>query len=379
MILYISNATDYSIYNELFSTGQIYPGYQVQKFNNNIINGLSRFDSVAALSALHYKNQHSRIEETHDNIRYICIANKTGVLHKIGNVIGLHKEGTKIIKDHRPKYILCDAIASSPCYVSKFLAKKFHIPVIGIITDLPGMLGDNKKLERGIKHLQNFDGYVLLTEQMNAVVNPHQKPYMVMEGLCSPNIDYKKIQKHIPRIVMYTGSLWKKDAGIEYFIEGFIQANIENCELHFYGTGELVDWIKQISGEHPQVKYMGCVSNEEIVRKQKEATLLVNPRPSNEEFCRFSFPSKTIEYMSSGTPVLMTRLPGVPKEYFDYVYIIDTETVKGVGETLKAIFALDQEELEKKGKIAFDFVATHKNCVAQTKRINDFCSRQISI
>ena len=128
MILYISNATDYGIYNELFLTGQIYPGYQVQKFNNNIINGLSHFDSVTALSTLHYKNKHSRIDETHSEIRYVCIANKTGLLHKLGNVLGLYTEGVKIIKETRPKYILCDAIAVSPCYVSKLLATNlaFH-------------------------------------------------------------------------------------------------------------------------------------------------------------------------------------------------------------------------------------------------------------
>ena len=57
---------------------------------------------------------------------------------------------------------------------------------------------------------------------------------------------------------------------------------------------------------------MGCVTNDEIVRLQCEATLLVNPRPSDKEFCKYSFPSKTIEYMASGTPVLMTKLPGVP-------------------------------------------------------------------
>ena len=237
------------------------------------------------------------------------------------------------------------------------------------------MLGNNKKRDRGIKRLQKFDGYVLLTEQMNSVVNPLHKPYIVMEGLCAPDINYKENIKSTPRIVMYTGSLWKKDAGIEYFTEGFIQANIENCELHFYGTGEQVDWIEHISSKYPQVKYKGCVSNEEIVRKQKEATLLVNPRPSNEEFCQFSFPSKTIEYMASGTPVLMTRLPGVPKEYFDYVYTIDIETAEGACEALKTIFSLDRELLEKKGKNALKFVMSNKNCITQSQKIHNFCSQ----
>lgn len=373
MILYISNATDYGIYNDLFSKDQIHPGYQVQKFNNNIIRGLSQFDSVVALSALHFKVGHERIDETIDNVRYVCIQNRQGTLHKFWNIFGLYSEGVKIVRANRPRYVLCDAISSSPCFVSQLLAKRFGIPQIGIITDLPGMLGSNKDPNLGIGRLQKFDGYILLTEQMNEYVNPRQKPYMIMEGLCAPNIQHEKTKKAEPRIIMYTGSLWKNNAGIEYFTEGFIKANLPNCELHFYGTGEQVEWLEQISKMHSQVKYKGCVSNEEIVRLQKEATLLVNPRPSKEEFCKFSFPSKTIEYMASGTPVLMTRLPGVPSTYFDYVYTIDNENDNGVCDILQSIFSQKMDSLVEKGNNAAKFVINNKSCIAQTQAMNNFC------
>lgn len=373
LILYISYATAYPIYNRLFKDGKIKTGYQMQKFNSNLITGLSNYDKVISLSVLPYAQvKADRIEEDIEGIKYIGIRNCVGAIHKFSNPTFLYIEGTRIIKKYKPDYIVCDAIATSPCIISKLLGKRFHIPVVGIITDLPGMcVSTNKTISKNVRRMQGFDAYILLTEQMNEVVNPLGKPYMVMEGLCSSTIPELR-EKNKKRILMYAGSLWEHDAGIEYFVNGFIKANLDNAELHLYGTGTLVPWIEEISKKYPAVKYMGCVTNDEIVKLQCEATLLVNPRPSDEEFCKYSFPSKTIEYMLSGTPVLMTRLPGVPKEYLEHVYTIDEENEDAVFETLKTIFNKDNDELVEFGLSGRNFVLTNKNCFRQCEKIHVF-------
>lgn len=373
MILYMSNATAYPIYDKLFRDGMIKSGYQMQKFNHNLIEGLGKLTEVISLSALPYVNKRAnRIDETLDGIKYIGIKNNTGSIHKFSNLVFLYREGTAIIKKYRPKCIICDAIALSPCVISKLLGKKFNIPVIGIITDLPGMLGvENKAMQKTVKRMQNFDGYILLTEQMNEIVNPNHKPYIIMEGLCASKLP-ELYQGEKRKIILYSGSLWKNDAGIEYLVQGFLKANLDEYELHLYGTGELVPWIEEISKGYPNVKYMGCVTNSEMVKIQSESMLLVNPRPSNEEFCKYSFPSKTIEYMASGTPVLMTRLPGVPAEYFDYVYTIEDETCEGLCKTLKIILSKDEQDLKQFGVCAREFVKAGKSQKRQCERVYKF-------
>lgn len=372
MVLYLSNSTEISIFNRLLKEKLIFPGNQMQKFNDSLIQGISEYQEIVVLSALQYVDVPAmRFDKITNGVSYIGIENHSGKLHKIWNAISLFREGCRLIRENRPSYILCDAIAVSPCYVAIALGKKYHIPKIGIVTDLPGMLRVNKDPMVGIGRMRKFDGYVLLTEQMNAIVNPTHKPHLVMEGLCAPRLPTVRTKNAHPRIILYTGSLWKHDAGIEYFVEGFIKADIPNCELHLYGIGELVDWLIEVEKTHPSVRYMGCVTNNEIVRKQCEATLLVNPRPSNEEFCKYSFPSKTIEYMASGTPVLMTCLPGVPDEYFDYVYTISEENSEGVCTTLKILLS-DEDGIKEKGLKAREYVCTHKNCKKQAKRVVDF-------
>ena len=54
MLLYMSNATTSELYDDLFKSGKVHFAYQMQKFNHNIILGLSEFDEITALSALPY-------------------------------------------------------------------------------------------------------------------------------------------------------------------------------------------------------------------------------------------------------------------------------------------------------------------------------------
>ena len=107
----------------------------------------------------------------------------------------------------------------------------------------------------------------------------------------------------------------------------------------------------------------------EIVGKEMEAALLVNPRPTDAEYVKYSFPSKTMEYMASGTPVLTTNLPGMPREYLPYVNLIEEETPQGIANALKKVLAQSDEALMEQGIRARRFVLEQRNNLVQAKKI----------
>jgi glycosyltransferase involved in cell wall biosynthesis len=76
--------------------------------------------------------------------------------------------------------------------------------------------------------------------------------------------------------------------------------------------------------------------------------------------------------MTSGTPVLTTRLPGMPEEYAEYVFMIDGSGSEGVTAALAELFALPSDELVARGLAAQNFVVNSKNNVVQSRRILDF-------
>lgn len=213
--------------------------------------------------------------------------------------------------------------------------------------------------------------YYILTEQMNELVNPKNKPYVVIEGMVDVKMDSipnNLRDKYEEKVIIYAGALHEK-YGIKLLIEAFIELKDKDARLWLFGDGDLVNEINTFQEKDSRIKYFGVVPNELVVRKQLKATLLVNPRPSIEEFTKYSFPSKNMEYMASGTPVLTTPLQGMPKEYNDYVYLFEDETVDGMVKTLTTILSKDKSELHDKGIRAKEFVLKEKNNVVQAEKI----------
>ena len=122
---------------------------------------------------------------------------------------------------------------------------------------------------------------------------------------------------------------------------------------------------------------MGVRPNSEIVYEEQRAALLINPRPSAEEYTKYSFPSKTMEYLVSGTPVMTTKLSGIPKDYDGYLYWIEDETSDGIEKALKEFFKIDKTTRYDSGKRSREFVMNNKSNVVQAKKIIEFLKREI--
>ena len=247
------------------------------------------------------------------------------------------------------------------------------------MTDIYGLMVGNAKVSWIVKfaaypnhcYVSSFDRYVLLTSQMNERVNPKGKPHIVMEALCDLSMaeqDVQNEEKATPRTVIYAGGIQER-YGLKMLAEAFVKADIPDARLVYYGSGPYVEEYKKLCAVHPNLEYRGVAPNEEIVAEELKATLLVNPRPTTEEFTKYSFPSKNMEYMASGTPLLTTKLPGMPVEYHQYVYLFEEESVQGYVNALRKVLSLPADTLYVKGEQAKKFVLQNKNYVAQAQRV----------
>ena len=229
--------------------------------------------------------------------------------------------------------------------------------------------------KRDIKIISNLQKriskYVLYSHQMADYLQLPENNYIVVEGFIDDekiNLKPKRICHH-KKICVYAGNLEPK-YGIKDLINAFEDINV-NAELHIYGNDRA---IQQYS-LNKNTRYMGSLSPKDIFEVMKDCDLLINPRPSNLELTMYSFPSKTFEYMASGTPCVMCRLPGIPSEYYDYMYFFDEETPLGYKKTIERILSLSDEELCLMGHKAALFLANNKASEKQIKRIIDFTTK----
>jgi len=394
-ILYISSVCSPKVLEYIFITAIIKPGQAIQKFHRLLIEGFSKNKEICEIEVLSSlpisPNGHTRkiwnikTDRWHGvSFNYVFTLNIPIIKNLIVFILTFSKVLFWRFKNLKEDKIVISDILNISVFWSAFLACKItNQPIAVIITDLPvHMVSDSRNLsffkrvylKLGSFIIRHVDYYIGLTEQMNVEVNPLGKPFLVMEGLVDEailSLNHEVIPYKEKKIILYAGGIYEK-YGVKKLLDAFVDLKDENYELHIYGDGDLEDVMTNYTELDTRIHYFGVVPNSVVVQELFNASLLVNPRPASEEFTKFSFPSKNMEYMLSGTPLLTTVLPGMPKEYHEYVYLLEDESLEGFRNTIQEILSKSSTELNAFGKKSKDFVLNNKSNVIQAKRIINF-------
>ena len=376
-IVYAVTTCSDRAYAALFGSCAQKPAFQSQKYHRLLIEGLSQWASVDVAATLPVNRANCRKtflrlpEETEGGARYhYAPASRQPVLKLLLGALGTFRNVRRLARTGDAVFV--DCLNCTTALFAQLAAKTRGCRCVGIVTDLPEMLGGSKPyLALTGRVIGGCTDYVFLTEQMNTRLNPTGKPHVILEGhadIAMANRDPAAVRKASPRVCLYAGSVCRL-YGLPQLVEGFRMADIPDTRLVIYGPGDYVEEVTAIAAEDPRIEYGGMLLSSQVVEKEMEATLLVNPRPTDEEYVRYSFPSKTMEYLASATPVLTTRLPGMPKEYNPYVNFIDEETPAGIARALRAVFARPAADLTRQGLAARDFVLKERNNRVQAGKI----------
>jgi glycosyltransferase involved in cell wall biosynthesis len=400
-ILYASNSLSDKEFEKLFDQCRIKPLQSIQKFNKLLCKGLISNNKVnldIITSMPINRNMCGKIlwnskKENVDGINYnYCFMLNLPIIKFITLFFSSTVTSVKwCLKNKKDKenVVIYDAFCPIIGNCSAIIGKIFKCKIIALYTDLPICMGGNltknnnlksimRKIYNSIDFLSNnlSDGYIVLTKEMNKIINKNNKPYIVMEGIVDKNInvDNSIESKYDEFAILYAGGLYEK-FGIINLIEAIELIQNIKVKLFLYGEGELSNLLKTKYKNTHKIYYGGVIPNNEIVECETKCSLLINPRFTNEEYTKYSFPSKNMEYMASGTPVLTTRLSGMPDEYNQYVYFIDDESILGIKKKIEELINLGKQELYDKGMNARKFVMKNKNNYIQADRIVNFIDK----
>jgi len=266
-------------------------------------------------------------------------------------------------------------------------ARKFVIMTDPPSVDLKGegrLLWLARRMDRQLQRLAlpRVDGLIVLAEPLATDYAPGV-PYEVVEGIApdigssDPAVDFQQSgsMRASSCSIMYAGTL-NAEYGVALLLDSlpFLPKNVE---LWIFGKGPFESEVRARAAEDPRVKYFGFCPNEEVRRMARQATALINPRPSNGWFTRYSFPSKLLEYLSSGSVVMSTRLKTIPREYEPYVIWIDDETPRGIAQAVQVLQEMDERQRSELGAAGARFVQTQKSEPIQGVRIWRFVTNVI--
>ena len=247
-----------------------------------------------------------------------------------------------------------------------------HSKKIVQICVVPDVFFPHKWINRAVnkwteKKASKFDGFLLYTEKMAEHLHIDKYKYIVIEGYRS--VPDKKPLSSEGFHIVYAGSL-----NLNYGLERLVNAMsfIEDLEiqLHLYGSGTAETLIKEAALHDSRIVYHGRIPNAEVLDVIYRASVLINPRNANDgEYTEYSFPSKDIEYMSTGVPTLLCKLPGMPSEYYSHFIDIGEGYPEQIAAAIIQVKNMSQAERDIIGQDSRNFIIDRMDCHKQAERI----------
>lgn len=277
----------------------------------------------------------------------------------------------------------------TPYLVFGLLARLFGCRIAVVLTDPPGVVlptdGWLARLLKGMdawlikKILGRMDAMFALAPDLVRCLAPG-RPALIFPGIFESTLDDSIIQADRssesvasnPYTILYAGGL-SKAYGVDRLVNAVLdlQPEVSIC-LKLFGRGDQEDMIRKLAAENPRFFYGGFVNAEYLVTELYAADLLINPRPTDAIFTALSFPSKLIEYLATGRPVLTTQIPSIPNDLKNHFYYISDESPEGIRASICALMELPMIDRVKHGMAAQNFVRAHYSEAMIGRKIAEF-------
>ena len=305
-IVYFTTAIQRDDYKAFYKLWNISLNPSNQNFHNKMIRSLAINNKVDVISIRPFSKRKCLVkylpEETKedDNITWHYIKIKGD---RMARPFNIQKEVKKTLKkmDLADTIFITDTINPNVITNANKAKKKYQRPLIGVATDSPSNISGTPRSYTLylLKQGQNLDGYISLTEGLNDMFNEKEKPSIVLEGVVEDNDTKPTNNSKYGNYFFFGGALLEK-YGIYRLIDAF--KKLETKEYHLVICGHHADERKlreSISGKK-NIHYLKMLPVKEVLALEAGAFANVNPRPYSQDLDRFSIPSKTIEYFTSG-------------------------------------------------------------------------------
>ena len=383
-ILYLSSLCSVREYERMFTKYGTTSSHASQKFNRMMVQGLvengCHVETISQRIVANIDKDDLIVDpEIEDSVKFVYLPRKMNrIYNRIATIWNAYRKIIRWHKEHPKGIIMCDIILGELALAVCMAKKRKKIFSIAIVTDVPVVrAGERRKGLRALPFkLKNatifkFDSYVFLTEQMNDLLNPQNKPYVIIEGLADKTVLElpNELEKKYQEKVCIMAGLLENIYGVDILLKAFEQVVCPGARLRFYGKGSSVNAIIEAGKIDSRISFCGELTNKEIVQEEKKATLLINPRPPIGEWTAYSFPSKNMEYMASGTPLVACDLPCIPEEYKKYFYRITPPDESGLKNILQQLLEMNREELHEFGLNAQQWIVEKRGTKIQTRKI----------
>jgi glycosyltransferase involved in cell wall biosynthesis len=150
------------------------------------------------------------------------------------------------------------------------------------------------------------------------------------------------------RAVYYAGAL-SEAAGVELLLDAIPYVKDATIEFWVSGRGPLEQRIRSQAAQDSRIRFHGFVDDQQYGAMLQQAAVLVNPRPSRLLENRYNFPSKLMEYLAAGRPIISTATSDVAEHYGDTLVVVEDESPQGLARCIEETLSRPAQERARIG------------------------------
>jgi glycosyltransferase involved in cell wall biosynthesis len=195
-----------------------------------------------------------------------------------------------------------------------------------------------------------------------------------MEGGVPPRVFQAALRERVDDgtfVVASAGSLDEAN-GTHLILEAFKRLTGAQYRLVIAGSGSLEGLVRKAASEDERIRFEGFVPFERVLAIYEGADALVSMRLTKAINTRYFFPSKLMECLASGRPVISTKVGWVEEELGAVVWMVGDETAEGLAEAIRDVSAAPRAVRMDRAAKARTYMAQHKTWDAQAARIRAF-------
>lgn len=314
------------------------------------------------------------------------------LIKHISRFVSIIKEIISIILVDREKIdIIITHGIHTPFLISAYLIKVMskNLILVAVLTDPPGViLNSDSKIKKKLKIidsffikkiLKKFNGVIALSD--NLALESNIDSYIVLPGIvnsdnlheieCAKKNHYIKDSNKEKFIITYAGNI-SEAYGAQLLIELAKRLLHTDIHINIYGSGEDIDIIKSASEKYSNITFFGFIEPAELYRNIINSDILLNPRTVSHFISNNSFPSKLIEYVITGIPVVTTPITSIPQNIKSCFFIAKDDSANSIIDAINQVKDLNNQERTIFTNKAIEIVSKYYSESAVSEQIEDF-------
>ncbi len=248
--------------------------------------------------------------------------------------------------------------------------------------NIPGQTVPNSFFNRVDFFLQRkiiplFDGHVSVSDRIMEDFAPGRQ-FVRLEGgvtaemLHKPDAAGRNPWNKTSRFTIVSAGSLDEANGFKVLLEAFSQLQGDQYRLFIAGGGPLSSEVQKAAELDTRISYYGFIPFAEVLALYRSANVLINMRLTKTLDTKYFFPSKMMEYLASGTPVISTCTGHVESDFGDFVFLLRDETATSLAEMIRQVKSLDPSLLAERGLKAQAYMEKNKTWDAHGRKVADF-------